>query len=130
MGQSTYLRTLTQKSVMKFGKYSDITVKNLLDLNKTTYLRWCYYNCSEITFTEDILELIRIPPDFRIEKPSKCPDKHDELNIILWGKISPWKKFRQESHRRRVRKGKVMGATYSRIYKNKRGYLQSKNHGH
>ena len=129
MGQATLLRTLTEKSVMGFGKYYDLIVKYLLDLNKTTYLRWCYFNSSKITFTDEILEKIHIPNDFKIEKPGKCPEKHDQLNSILWKKISSLNKLKKESHRRKVTRVISLQKEIQDRRINTRGKLQRKNHG-
>jgi len=67
------LRTLTRKSYLKFGKYADIRVGNLLDLgiSEREYLLWSYYSCSMINFNDDVLAELGITEEFRIEKPGK-----------------------------------------------------------
>ena len=62
-------RTLALKSVMKFGKYADWSVVQLLSMNKHRYLLWVYYNTSHISFLPEILEMLDIIEDRLIEKP-------------------------------------------------------------
>lgn len=73
------LRKLTTKSVLGFGKYQDSTVGHLLGYNQTTYLRWVYYNCSNIDFAEDILDLIHVSTENRIAKPGKAPEIYERV---------------------------------------------------
>lgn len=63
------LRKLTLKSILNFGEYFDYPIWKLLELQKYSYLRWVYFNCSNITFTDDILELLKITDEYKISKP-------------------------------------------------------------
>lgn len=54
------LRTLTLKSQLKFGKFADYRVEQMLQIEKHEYLRWVYYNSSNISFMPDILEIIGV----------------------------------------------------------------------
>lgn len=65
------LRKLSRKSVLNFGIYKDLPVNNLLDLHNYSYLRWVYFNCSNITFMDDILLEIGVDENNRISKPVK-----------------------------------------------------------
>ena len=56
-------------SKLKFGKYANDEIGKLLELKKGAYLAWCYYNLSNISFTEDILDELKL--DHRINKPGK-----------------------------------------------------------
>ena len=94
---------------MKFGKYADLTVNSLLNLKKTRYLRWVYFNCSMITFTDDILEEIKIPKDFIIEKPGKNPEKHEELNKIHDVNIHGLTKYILNAKNKKAKKGAEIG---------------------
>lgn len=78
---TTLLRKLTLKSQLKFGKQYDKTVDNLLSLKQNTLLGWYYFNCSSISFIDEVLNEIGIGEDFRIEKPGK-----DEEKGKLWKK--------------------------------------------
>lgn len=58
---------------MKFGKFSDLTVFEILNVFKNSeYLRWCYYNMSHISFMPDILQQIEVVQE--ISKPGKSPE--------------------------------------------------------
>lgn len=74
---TTLLRTLTLKSVLKFGKDYDKTVNDLLAFKENSKLAWYYFNCSNISFTEDVLIEIGIGKEFRIEKPGKNKEIND-----------------------------------------------------
>lgn len=71
---TTLLRKLSRKSQLKFGSMADMTVQMAIDLglNGRTKLVWYYYNSSNITYMDDILEELRITEELRIEKPGKC----------------------------------------------------------
>lgn len=81
------LRKLTKKSTIDFGKHSGLKVGDLLNIMEIRYLRWMYYNCSMITFFDDILEQIGIPLKWRIDKPGKNPEMNDALNDEKSGEI-------------------------------------------
>jgi hypothetical protein len=77
------LRILTRKSLLKFGMYATLGVQQVIDLRHFRYLRWCYFNISGISFTDDILEEIHISEQYKIEKPGTDPDKCKEIGKIL-----------------------------------------------
>jgi hypothetical protein len=79
MSDVTLLRKLTEKSILKFGQYADVPICNLLELKKYSYLRWIYFNSSNITFFDNILFEIGIPEDFFIEKPGVNSEFHKIL---------------------------------------------------
>ena len=70
-----FLRTLTEKSKLGYGRYSDYTVRTVLDKTDQgkEYIQWMYYNLSMISFHEDVLNEIGIEPKDRIEKPGAMP---------------------------------------------------------
>lgn len=79
------LRTLAWKSVMKFGKYEDLSVQQIFDLKHTAYLRWVYYHYSNISFTEEILRSIGVVHDkydHRIKKPGTDFDLCEKVQRI------------------------------------------------
>jgi len=71
--QHVALRTLTEKSVLKFGKYHDYTVENMFKAGKAAYLIWAYFHCQNISFTKDILQRLKIA-ELQIPKPGKAPE--------------------------------------------------------
>jgi hypothetical protein len=124
------LRKLTRKSLLGFGKDADLTIGNMLDLQKTRYLRWVYFNCSMLTFMDDILDQIGIIEEFRIEKPGKDSEKHEELNNEIDLKRSGFSKFKHEAHHKRVRKAEFINFRKRDSIRFSKSIMQRKNHGH
>lgn len=76
---ATTLKKLTEKSKLDFGKWTGATVSSLID-REPQYLRWVYFNSSNIDFFEDVLTAIGIPTDIRIKKPGKDPELGKKLD--------------------------------------------------
>lgn len=125
------LRTMTWKSMMNFGKYQDLSVQQVFDLNHTAYLRWVYYNSSKITFIEEILDSLHISDQYRIVKPGTDAEMCEKLNAIkfnimckmynpkhVMAKIANGSKIKAQNFRHEDRR------TFSK------GNLQRINHGH
>ena len=128
MGQATILRKMTLKSVFHSGVMQGLTVQQVIDQLRNTYLRWIYYNYSGITFTDDILEIIHIRPEDRIPKPGKNPEYGEQLQNLIHSKItknSEEKNIRITSSRARARLKKM-----NKDLRNTKGAMQAKNHGH
>lgn len=129
MSDVVTLRKLSRKSLLKFGKHSDLTVQQLIDTRNSIYLRWVYFNCSNITFMEDILEEIRIPFDFRINKPGKNKNLGVELSEIIKLNYSPIFKIivekKKEKHMniKRAKENLTEGKFFSK------NNLRLRNHG-
>jgi len=70
------LRTLTRKSKLGFGKYKDLTVQKILDMNMPLVLISPYFKLTSINFVEDILIELKITNEYRIDKPSKNLDAY------------------------------------------------------
>ena len=80
----TLLRTLTLKSTLKFGKYYDLTVDEILNskgLRGVKWLTWAYYQADKISFMPDILEVLGITEQNRINKPGKVSE--EEMLIFI-----------------------------------------------
>ena len=133
MSDVTLLRTLTRKSILKFGQYSDLQVQNLLDLQRYKYLRWVYFNCSNISFMNDILDEIRIPLNFRIVKPSKNSDLHLKLQEEIFENYSDKAKEiyleKQKKIGKKIKKGKAISEIQKFENCYKKDYLRRKNQG-
>ena len=133
MSDVTLLRTLTRKSILKFGQYSDLQVQNLLDLQRYKYLRWVYFNCSNINFMDDILEEIKIPLNFRIVKPSKNPDLHIKLQEAIFENLTDeYKEMylkKQQKIKKKIRKGLAINKIKQNENCYKKDYLRRKNQG-
>lgn len=87
------LRTLTEKSLLGFGKYGELRVQEIIDFRGGVYLRWCYFNREEISFQEQILNKINITQKHYIKKPGtnkelgkKLGAKSEEKIELLSGK--------------------------------------------
>ena len=125
------LRTMTEKSVIGFGKHALCTVTHILRLGKNDYLRWLYYNINGITFTEDLLYKINIRGKWKIEKPGKDPQKGYNLDesLIKW-RVKKSANTHPISHHRNVMKSKYKAFKIVDGRKFSKGTMQRKNQGH
>lgn len=124
------LRTLTRKSTLGFGKYHDFTVGYVLDRWHTCYLRWVYYNCDMISFVDEILDAIKIPLEYRIEKPGKFPELHEEVTQIVQKDLSKSDKFKFKQHNRKVKKAQALCKSIPDRIKYSKNNLRLRNQGH
>jgi hypothetical protein len=130
MSTTILLRKLTKKSKLNFGKHRDLTVEYLIEHHYKIYLRWVYFNCSNITFVDDILDEINITQEFRFEKPNK--------NITLYNEFKEFiDSFRtdktKERNAKKLDKFLLTKAVKHRKYDNihySKGSLIRRNHGH
>jgi hypothetical protein len=121
---STTLRKLSYKSLMNFGKYPNMTPKQIIDiygLQGKHYLVWCYYNLSNISFLDSILDDLLVDVKERILKPSKI-DKDFVITNIFYNKPKP-----NRGNSKEMNAMKYGGKERSRLNK---GKLQTRNHGH
>lgn len=125
------LRILTRKSFMGFGKYADIRVGEVIDnFRRKNYLRWCYFNCSNISFNEDLLDELDIAEPWRIEKPGKNPDMYDDVHDCLCNyNLSANRKRHNERVVRKTNAAKMYKLKSYENHTNSRAYLQRINHG-
>lgn len=128
------LRTLTQKSILGFGKYKECSVSVLLDLKHSRYLRWVYYNIAGISFTDEILESIYIFEQDKIKKPGTDKEKGESLNNIMFASMNKndsLNAIKVVNHAKKEMKKDIGRRNWSRsnLYFNK-SLLQAKNHGH
>jgi hypothetical protein len=133
MSDVVLLRKLTRKSILKFGQHSDLTVQEIINLNRKKYLRWVYFNCSNIDFMEDVLDEIKVLPDFRISKPSKKPELHYELNDFIFDSLDDDFKEKVLTRKNEISKKAIKGKAISKMKqhqnKYKKDYLRRKNQG-
>jgi len=73
---SVNLRKLTRKARLGFGyqEIKNITVQDILIMNKHKELIKIYFGLDKITFMDDILDELGITEEMRIEKPGKIRD--------------------------------------------------------
>ena len=79
ISECTLLRKLSFKSVMKFGKFADMSVQQVIDSKNKSYLRWVYYNSSMIDFLPEVLDVLGIIPAERISKPGEDKAHWNEI---------------------------------------------------
>lgn len=97
---STYsvnLRKLTRKSRLGFGyrDIKDITIQDIMIMNKHKELIKIYFGLGKINFTDDILDELGISEDMRIQKPGKISD-YDERDILVAKALKVVKERRKE----------------------------------
>lgn len=97
---STYsvnLRKLTRKSRLGFGyrDIKDITIQDIMIMNKHKELIKIYFGLGKINFTDDILDELGISEDMRIPKPGKIVD-YDERDILVAKALRVVKERRKE----------------------------------
>lgn len=79
---ATNLRKLTKKSTLKFGKWAQLSIENLIKM-ESNYLRWIYFDCSNIDFMDDVLTEIGITDEYKIKKPGKNPELYKVLEAEI-----------------------------------------------
>lgn len=143
MKDNILLRTMTLKSVFTVGKHINHTVEFVLR-NDITYLVYTYYNIEKITFTDDILKLLKINKPHRFKKPGINKDleqKHKanffkKLNLKCKKQIANLPlldRFKRVSHRKKVERIRKWAADINldtrNVYFNQKQQLQGINHG-
>ena len=135
MSDVVLLRTLTLKSYLGFGKWPDLSIRNILDckgIAANKYLVWLYYRASRISFNEEILKRLGIYDKIKINKPGKISEKElsnylskaTDNRMLEYNKMSQEDKYRANGmarkeyfYKKRQEKGRQI------VIKNK---LQSK----
>lgn len=101
MSDVVLLRKLSRKSFLNFGKHFDLTVQQCIDTRKKHYLKWVYFNMSNITFLDEILDELKIPLEFRFDKPNKNSELGEKLKAIDKESYPDW--FKDKLQRRAKR---------------------------
>lgn len=124
------LRTLTFKSLMKFGLHKDLTVYEYLYSNKSGYIELAsiYYRLSMVSFNDEVLNTLRIDEDIRIEKPGKKPELYHVWKDRYYKRLSNNEWLGARSHGIAKRKRSVRKADKACV--KKKHLLQAKNQGH
>ena len=133
MSDVTLLRTLTRKSLMRFGKHPFRTVADVLIIDRMELVLE-YYRNEAITFTEDILDELRLTPDRRIAKPGKIPrdqrlpEHFDAIRSEIKNEMTPEERLHMHHYHKSFGKKLERGLT-QKSYAG-RAVLQRWNHGH
>lgn len=135
------LRTLTRKSIIDGGKNKGLTVQEVLSKSKVDLI-YSYFNYSNITFMDDILDELKIYPEDRIAKPGKDPEKFEKYkdrNLRMFVKMKLGVKTIEETngayfaYKKNYTKAKFK-ARYKGLIERERkqfskGAMQRRNHG-
>jgi len=127
--ETTLLRKLTEKSRLNFGKYSELTIQQVLDLKHSGYLRWCYYNLEGISFVEPLLDKL-IPQEYKIDKPGKNPELGRELEAKMWNNMYGLNRYIKKMVLRKERRKALENYAIKDNYHFSKAALQRFNHGH
>lgn len=129
------LRTLTLKSQLKFGKNSELTVQEYLDLRNERELIQMYYNLSKINFNTEVLELLKINAEDQIPKPGKLSSQNakDKIYEVYGRHLNNKGEFallnEYNKSKKRIKSAFLTSRLKSNLKYNK-GALARKNHGH
>jgi len=130
MSDVVLLRKLALKSFLTFGKFSDLTVNQCIETRKKSYLRWVYFNCSNITFLDDILDEIKIPLNFRFDKPNKNTELGKKLEKELRESYPEWFEKKIAKRTKKILEIKVLVKELKDDKYNSKLKLMNRNHGH
>ena len=125
-------RICTEKSVLGFGRYRDLTVGDIIIMD-ASYIAYVYYTCSKVSFHKDILDLLKLTP---IEKPGKNQELFEAWKKEYYAGLPFTEEERKhyffkkkQAEKRRAAKKLERVERYENYTTNK-GWLQSINHGH
>ncbi len=132
MMERILLRTLTEKSTLGGGRYSNQKIETIIDLDKP-YLIHSYYIYSKINFTPSVLEKLGITEKYRINKPGKDREMFHQFNIDRINAMtkSERAKYFIKRKRKRIKEAKLMAARHRNDERGilKRGSLARINNG-
>jgi hypothetical protein len=139
MSDNVLLRTMTLKSRINFGQYRDLCVQELINLNVHIELIKMYYLLEKITFTEDVLTILRINDDRAITKPGKDYGAYklhvcnilDEMMIFsgVYDKDNP-ARFDLLNRKKAARKQKIIGNCIRQNKERSKIHNRNRNQGH
>lgn len=127
------LKKKTERSLVEFARYSndfykDKTVAYCLE-HKPLHLIWIYYHVQWITFTDDILDKLRIFPEQRIDKPGIAPDRYEaRIRRSIRKKYGDKAGFVIKARERRMKKKELEYQEGREVLS--KLTLQALNHGH
>lgn len=121
---------LSLRSIMKFGRYPDITVQKMIDLGHTRVLRYYYYTKESIDFLPEVKELIGISPEYSIEKPGIDLEMNDYVNALSDMSRGSFNTLKASTHAKRVGKARLLSYYKRDSLEFNRGALCRYNHGH
>lgn len=81
--QGMHFRKMTLKSRVGFGFYADMTVERVIKHGHLLDLCYMYFTLSHITFFDDVLDLLGITDEWRIQKPGVDKDKGNNFAFAV-----------------------------------------------
>jgi hypothetical protein len=82
-----HFRKLTFKSFIGFGNLKDHRVSDCIRRGKAIALTYIYFNLSHITFMDDVLEALKITPEWQINKPGVDKERGREFRETVYPDI-------------------------------------------
>ena len=123
------LRVLTKKSKIGWGKYAKNTVGEMIEARHFNELLWLYYHIQWLTYTDELLDELKIFKEFRIPKPGINPDMHQKriVNFLNFATDGKGALIMYNRKRKKARFNLKMMEDKEVLSKQK---LQAYNHGH
>ena len=123
------LRVLTRKSKIGWGKFANNTVGELIESRQFNQLLWLYYHIQWLTYTDELLDELKIFKEFRIPKPGINPDMHQKriVNFLNFATDGKGALIMYNRKRKKARFNLKMMEDKEVLRKQK---LQAYNHGH
>lgn len=123
------LRVLTKKSKIGWGKYANNTVGELIESKQFNELLWLYYHIQWLTYTDDLLDELKIFKEFRIEKPGVNHEMHQKRIVNFLNFVTEGNGSLIMYHRKRKKAQFNLKMMEDKEVLSKRK-LQAYNHGH
>lgn len=121
-----HFRRLTLKSGINFGNHADYTVEELIKRGKHIALIDFYFNLSHITFFDDVLDILKITPEWRIQKPGIDKEKGHEFKHSVY---SDEMAIRSRKYEKMIRSDARETLKYMAAVTNDKQYNKTKNQG-
>ena len=123
------LRVLTKKSKIGWGKFANNTVGEMIEGRHFNELLWLYYHIQWLTYTDELLDELKIFKEFRIQKPGINPDMHQKriVNFLNFATDGKGALIMYNRKRRKARFNLKMMEDKEVLSKQN---LQAYNHGH
>jgi hypothetical protein len=127
------LRTLTRKSIIGFGQYSEMSVGQIIDMQKGLYLIWIYFHVEGISFSPEVFDELKLYEKYRISKPGINHDMCIHYEKCRYGglkAIDPYKYLKVKMRNKKVQGHRQHNREKMADWRDNRGLLQRKNQGH
>lgn len=79
-------RTMTLKSKLMSSKFRDHTLEELIIFDRQCVILRAYYFISNVDFTQEVKDLLKLTPEYEIEKPGSESTRYMETIRALYPK--------------------------------------------